>query len=208
MAKKKWKKDTLKLKQDHLWKAKPGYTIFVADRGAVRFDIPQGWIIEPGPDSTKFYNGAAPFWPFRSVESSLAPCIAPLQGGVFSVGDVGARGVIAEPPRVEYDAQSYQPQQQVGHVLPGVLDVEDTQVMTLTPGDSKTGDGHPQEEEPLKAQEGPFPLRGPHLSHQQRSQPDDQVSDVLAGIQILGVARPRVNEKARHSHGRQKNTKG
>ena len=54
MAKKKWKKDTLKLKKDHLWKAKPGYTIFVADRGAVRFDIPQGWIVEPGPDSTKF----------------------------------------------------------------------------------------------------------------------------------------------------------
>ena len=60
MAKKKWKKDTLKLKKDHRWKAKRGYTIFVADRGAVRFDIPQGWIVEPGPDSTKFYNGEAP----------------------------------------------------------------------------------------------------------------------------------------------------
>ena len=56
----KWKKETLKLKKDHLWKAKPGYRIFVADQGAVRFNIPQGWIVEPGSDSTKFFDGEPP----------------------------------------------------------------------------------------------------------------------------------------------------
>src|SRR5205085_10732292 len=31
----------------HRWKAAPGYNILVADRGAVRFDYPQGWIVKP-----------------------------------------------------------------------------------------------------------------------------------------------------------------
>lgn len=48
MAKKKWAKRTLKLKPDHGWTCRDGYNIFVADRGAVRFDIPRGWAIEPG----------------------------------------------------------------------------------------------------------------------------------------------------------------
>ena len=30
------------------WKAKPGYKIFVADRGAVRFDFPAEWVFDPG----------------------------------------------------------------------------------------------------------------------------------------------------------------
>jgi hypothetical protein len=52
----KWKKESLKLKKDHLWKAKPGYRIFVADRGVVRFNVPQDWIVEPASESTKFYD--------------------------------------------------------------------------------------------------------------------------------------------------------
>jgi len=52
----KWKKETLKLKKDHEWKAKPGYRIFVADQGAVRFNFPQDWIVQPDSDSTKFYD--------------------------------------------------------------------------------------------------------------------------------------------------------
>jgi len=56
----KWKKETLKLKKHHMWKARPGYRIFVADRGAVLFNIPQNWIIEPDSDSTKFYDGKPP----------------------------------------------------------------------------------------------------------------------------------------------------
>lgn len=57
---KKWKKETLRLKKEHLWKARPGYKIFVADQGAVRFNIPRDWIMELGSDSTKFYDGEPP----------------------------------------------------------------------------------------------------------------------------------------------------
>ena len=37
----------LKLKKNHTWKSKPGYSICVIDRGLVRFDYPSSWIVEP-----------------------------------------------------------------------------------------------------------------------------------------------------------------
>jgi len=55
-----WSRESIKLKKGHSWKAPDGFRIFVADRGAVRFNIPQGWIIEPDSDSTKFYDGKPP----------------------------------------------------------------------------------------------------------------------------------------------------
>ncbi|HWX39785.1 MAG TPA: hypothetical protein VN345_01425 [Blastocatellia bacterium] len=55
-----WFNEKLTLKKGHGWKAPAGYRIFVADRGAVRFNIPQGWIIEPDSDSIKFYDGKPP----------------------------------------------------------------------------------------------------------------------------------------------------
>jgi hypothetical protein len=55
-----WIKQTLELKEDHRWKSKPGYKIFVADRGAVRFDIPRGWHLEPGEKSFKFMEKKPP----------------------------------------------------------------------------------------------------------------------------------------------------
>jgi hypothetical protein len=36
----------LKLKNNHTWKAKPGYSICVLDRGLVRFDYPRHWKVE------------------------------------------------------------------------------------------------------------------------------------------------------------------
>lgn len=56
----KWEKQAHKLKDDHGWRAKPGYNIFVADRGAVRFDIPRGWIVDPGPQSIQFHDRKPP----------------------------------------------------------------------------------------------------------------------------------------------------
>ena len=38
----------------------PGYKIFVADRGAVRFDFPEDWLIIPGDDSIKFHDKQPP----------------------------------------------------------------------------------------------------------------------------------------------------
>jgi hypothetical protein len=51
------KKTTLKLKRDHHWKARPGHRIFVADRGELRFDIHDGWVIRLDPESVKIFDG-------------------------------------------------------------------------------------------------------------------------------------------------------
>jgi hypothetical protein len=50
----KWIKEVLDLKPDHLWQASPGNKLFIADRGAVRFEVPADWHIEPDPKSFKF----------------------------------------------------------------------------------------------------------------------------------------------------------
>ncbi len=64
MAKRKksnqWLKETLELKPDHRWRSTPGYKVFVADRGAVRIDVPQDWIFEPDTKSFRFLDGAPP----------------------------------------------------------------------------------------------------------------------------------------------------
>ncbi len=56
----KWDKRTLKLPEKHGWHARPGYKIFVADRGAVRFDFPEDWVVVPDPDSIKFHDKQPP----------------------------------------------------------------------------------------------------------------------------------------------------
>src|SRR5438270_3047490 len=58
---KKWVKKTYKLDQMYGWKAKPGYNIFVADRGAVRFDFPESWALHPGENgSIKLHDQEPP----------------------------------------------------------------------------------------------------------------------------------------------------
>ena len=39
-------RQTLRLKPNHKWKSKPGYSICVIDRGAIRFDYPSDWIVK------------------------------------------------------------------------------------------------------------------------------------------------------------------
>ena len=61
MGKKKKKREVLGLRRNHGWKARPGHRIFVADKGAVRFDFPQDWILDPeGDSSVKIYDGKPP----------------------------------------------------------------------------------------------------------------------------------------------------
>ncbi|MHB8748705.1 MAG: hypothetical protein ACYDBJ_05905 [Aggregatilineales bacterium] len=55
-----WNKKKLTLQSGHRWQAKPGCKIFVADKGAVRFDIPQAWVVVPEPDSVKIYDKQPP----------------------------------------------------------------------------------------------------------------------------------------------------
>jgi len=64
-----WTKQTLRLKDNHGWKCKPGYRIFVADRGAVRFDFPDNWIIRPADDGTIHLHDGEP--PDDNVRLSL-----------------------------------------------------------------------------------------------------------------------------------------
>ena len=60
MAEERWEKQTLKLTEPHGWHAKAGYNVFVADRGAVRFDIPQAWLVKPDSKTIKFHDREPP----------------------------------------------------------------------------------------------------------------------------------------------------
>jgi hypothetical protein len=55
-----WIKETMDLKEGHRWHAKPGYQVFVAGRGAVRFDVPSSWHFEPDTKSMKFMDKPPP----------------------------------------------------------------------------------------------------------------------------------------------------
>jgi hypothetical protein len=55
-----WKQETLELKPEHHWEAPSGYKIFVADRGAVRMNVPQDWVFEPQEKSFKFLDRKPP----------------------------------------------------------------------------------------------------------------------------------------------------
>jgi hypothetical protein len=48
--------ERLKLKSNHTWKSKPGYSICVIDRGLVRFDYPSNWIVEPDEGAVHLHD--------------------------------------------------------------------------------------------------------------------------------------------------------
>ncbi|MCC7022933.1 MAG: hypothetical protein IT338_08905 [Thermomicrobiales bacterium] len=50
----------MRLDENHGWRCKPGYRIFVADRGAVRFDVPQSWVVQPDAEGIKIYDQPPP----------------------------------------------------------------------------------------------------------------------------------------------------
>jgi hypothetical protein len=56
----KWEKRSLRLKKQHRWRARPGYRIFVAGRGAVQFSFPQDWVIIPESDAIHLYDKQPP----------------------------------------------------------------------------------------------------------------------------------------------------
>jgi hypothetical protein len=55
-----WVKETLDLPPDHNWQTEPGNRIFVAGRGAVRFDVPGDWHFEPDVNSFRFLDKKPP----------------------------------------------------------------------------------------------------------------------------------------------------
>lgn len=47
MAKRKWSKHKQQLPEDHQWTAAPGNKVFVADAGAMQFEVPRKWHLIP-----------------------------------------------------------------------------------------------------------------------------------------------------------------
>lgn len=43
-----WQSSQLRLPKDHGWQSRDGFSIVVADRGALRFDVPSDWRVCPG----------------------------------------------------------------------------------------------------------------------------------------------------------------
>ncbi|MGB7057595.1 MAG: hypothetical protein WBD58_07815, partial [Geitlerinemataceae cyanobacterium] len=58
--KQKWIKETLELSKNNNWKSAPGTRIFVAGRGALRFDVPADWHFEPDEKSFRFLDNKPP----------------------------------------------------------------------------------------------------------------------------------------------------
>lgn len=56
----KFEETVLKLKEGHTWRCKPGYKIFVLGQGALRFDVPQDWVVQPDERSVKLYDRQPP----------------------------------------------------------------------------------------------------------------------------------------------------
>ncbi|MDZ4765634.1 MAG: hypothetical protein SGI73_13875 [Chloroflexota bacterium] len=59
-SKPKWKKQTLRLDDNHTWNAPDGYVILMLDRGAVRFNIPQGWHTDWKDNHLQLYDHKPP----------------------------------------------------------------------------------------------------------------------------------------------------
>lgn len=55
-----WQKETLRLPKDHGFRASPGNAIFIADRGAVRFEYPASWTMGPTDDALEFHDRPPP----------------------------------------------------------------------------------------------------------------------------------------------------
>jgi hypothetical protein len=56
----KFEETVLKLKEGHTWRCKPGYKIFVLGQGALRFDVPRDWVVQPDERSVKLYDRQPP----------------------------------------------------------------------------------------------------------------------------------------------------
>lgn len=122
-----WIKTTLDLKDDHRWQAKPGYKVFVAARGAVRFDVPQDWVFEPDVKSFKFLDRKPPHddcrlemsfnllpegdWGLFPLKATLKKIVADDERSAIAVSDVftikrqTARIVWAEIKFIDPDEQ-------------------------------------------------------------------------------------------------------
>jgi hypothetical protein len=76
----KWHKHSVPLPAGHKWQCKPGNHLFIADRGAISFEIPRTWITIPDRDGTIRIHDRKP--PKDSARLSLSLFrLPPIQGG-------------------------------------------------------------------------------------------------------------------------------
>jgi hypothetical protein len=104
---------TLRMDPRHGWRARPGCKIFVADRGAVRFDYPQDWIVTFDEDSVKLHDREPPddecclgvsYLRVPAIDWSGLPLRTLLQGSCR--GDersIGTFGPVTETRRVDLE---------------------------------------------------------------------------------------------------------
>jgi hypothetical protein len=55
-----WARPEERLPKNHGWKSKPGYKLLIANRGEVRFDFPEGWVVNFGDDSVRINDREPP----------------------------------------------------------------------------------------------------------------------------------------------------
>lgn len=126
-----WSKRDLRLADDHGWRCKPGYTIFVADRGAVRFDVPESWKVQIDAEGVKIHDALPPddnarlqltiFFPPPAVDWTdlpLATMLAEAVAGRDGDSD-GAGDLLGQDP--------------VSHVLRPGLEIVWTEVRRMDP---------------------------------------------------------------------------
>lgn len=108
-----WVKDELALRPDHTWSARPGCKIFVGDRGVIRFDYPQDWVVIPAENSINFYDRQPPdddihlevsIMRLPDVDLSGLPVRDMIPAAIFGdTRDIQARGEIQDQQNGDVD---------------------------------------------------------------------------------------------------------
>lgn len=81
-----WEKRRRVLPKNHGLTGKKGYDVFIADRGAVRLEIPSGWVVVPGEHSISFYDRRPPRDRYRLEVSYLR--LRPVDWSRLPVGEI------------------------------------------------------------------------------------------------------------------------
>jgi hypothetical protein len=110
-----WQKKTLRLKDNHTWKAPKGYKIVVLDRGAVSFNIPEGWLVAKLEPNLELHDNPPPndnarisvsFWRFGPgidwTGLPLGPLLIQATEGAHQ-DDILARGEIIKSERTDLE---------------------------------------------------------------------------------------------------------
>ena len=129
----KWNKRDQRLASGHGWRCKPGYRIFVADRGAVRFDIPEAWVVIADAEGIKLHDKQPPddnarlqlsvFYPPPVVDWTQLPLATLLNDALAGPDDSVKENLISQDP--------------LSHVLRPGTELVWTEARRLDPGEQR-----------------------------------------------------------------------